>query len=81
MAAAATLKSTTLENQLLEIVELISIKQGGGTATNPDAVTFVTAYNRNNLTGQYTISLSIPSTDAIDPTDGSIDILADAVYI
>lgn len=80
MAAAATLKSTTLENQLLEIVELIAIKQGDP-ATNPDAVTFITSYNRNNLSGQFTIALNIPSTDAIDATDGSIDILADDVYL
>lgn len=79
MAAAATLKSTTLENQLLEIIELVAIKQGDP-ATNPDGVTFITSYNRNNLTGQFTIALSFPSSDVIDTADGSIDILADTVY-
>ncbi|HEY9863141.1 MAG TPA: hypothetical protein V6D21_03080 [Candidatus Obscuribacterales bacterium] len=80
MAAAVVTKSTTLENQLLEIVELIAIKQGDP-ATNPDAVNFITSYNRNNLTGQFTVALSFPSSDVIDATDGSIDVLADAVYL
>lgn len=80
MAAAATLKSTTLENQLLEIIELIAIKQGDP-ATNPDGVNFITSYNRNNLTGQYTIALSFGSVDTLDAVDGSIDILADTAYL
>ncbi len=81
MAAAAILKSLTLENQLLEIVELVAIKQGGGIAVNPGAVTVVNSYNRNNLTGQYTISLSIGSTDSINATTGSLEILADSIFV
>ena len=64
----------------MEIIELIGIKQGDP-ATNPDAIIFVNSNNRDNLTGEYTIALSIPSNDQIDPVDGSIDTLADAVFL
>lgn len=79
MAAAATLKSTTLENQLLEVIELTAVKQGDP-ATNPNNITIITAYNRNNLTGQYTVALTFGSVDTLDD-DGSIDILADSVFL
>jgi hypothetical protein len=81
MAAAATLKSATLENQLLEVVELMAVKQGGGIATNPNAETVITSYNRNNLTGQYTISISLSSVDTINTTTGTLEILADPVFV
>ncbi|HET8689545.1 MAG TPA: hypothetical protein VFM18_23280 [Methanosarcina sp.] len=79
MATAATLAADTLEQQLVECVKRIRIKQITAT-NNPDGINFVTAMNRNEVTGVLTISLTIPTTDMIDPADGSIDYTAIAVY-
>ena len=79
MAAAATLNSTTLENQLPELIEKIKEKQADA-ATNPNSVNTITAYNTNDLTNRATVTVSWENVDAIDATDGSIDTLAKEVY-
>ncbi|MGI0496086.1 hypothetical protein ACOKW7_19165 [Limnospira platensis CENA597] len=80
MASPVTLKGTTLEHQLLEVVEQVQRAQTDATR-NPDGVTVVTAYTRNMATGAVTVSLTIPTDDVLDSTDGSIDVEAIAVFV
>lgn len=78
MATAATLTSATLENQMLEVIELISRKQQD-TATNPNGVTVITAASRNDLTGIKTVTISVPTTDKIDASGGNV-VVAEEVF-
>jgi len=80
MAAAATLGSTTLENQLHEVLELMSRKQVS-TTDNPDGITTVTAYSRNNLTGILTATVQLRTTDTVDAATGSNVVVAEEVYL
>jgi len=80
MATAVTLAADTLEQQLVETVKRVRIKQITP-AKNPDGINFVTAMNRNEVTGLLTVTLSIPTTETIDETDGSIDYTAVAAYL
>ncbi|WP_434222817.1 hypothetical protein ACOKW7_14275 [Limnospira platensis CENA597] len=80
MASPVTLKGTTLEHQLLEVVEQVQRAQTNATR-NPDGVTVVTAYTRNMATGAVTVSLTIPTDDVLDTNDGSIDVQAIAVFV
>lgn len=80
MAAPITFIASSLEGQLMEAVERVSILQVDETK-NPNEINIVSAYTRNNLTGVVTVSLSIPTTDTIDPTDGSVDVLAEPVFL
>lgn len=80
MASAITFKSTTLEGQLMEACERIAVLQVDETK-NPNAISIVSTYSRNNLTGIVTVSLTIPTSDTIDVTDGSIDVLAESVFL
>ncbi|MGI0499585.1 hypothetical protein [Limnospira platensis] len=80
MASPVTLKGTTLEHQLLEVVEQVQRAQTNATR-NPDGVTVVTAYTRNMATGAVTVSLTIPTDDVLDSNDGSIDVQAIAVFV
>ena len=79
MAAAITTSSTTLENQVLEIVEALVAKQIT-TASNPDGITTVTTYTRNMTTGVVTITMAVPTDATLDATDGSVDITATSIY-
>ncbi|VXD15993.1 conserved hypothetical protein [Planktothrix serta PCC 8927] len=80
MASPATLNADTLEQQLVEIIKRVRIKQLD-TAKNPDGVSMITAMTRNEVSGLVTVSLSIPTIEAIDVTDGSIDYSALAPYL
>lgn len=80
MASAAVLNADTLESQLLEIVERIAISQQD-TLKNPNNATVITAYNRNNLTGVLTVSITMQTVDSIDATTGGIKIEADPVFV
>ena len=80
MASAITFKSTTLEGQLMEACERVSALQVDE-LKNPDGITVVSAYSRNNLSGIVTVSLIIPTSDSIDAIDGSIDVLATSVFL
>lgn len=80
MATAATLSADTLEQQAIEVVKRIRMKQID-TAKNPDGVTMVTAMTRNEVSGLVTISLSIPTIESIDSEDGSIDYIALDPYL
>lgn len=80
MAAAATLAAETLEQQLVETVKRVRIKQITA-AKNPDGINFVTAMTRNEVTGVLSVTLTIPTTETIDETDGSIDYSAVATYL
>ncbi|MGI0499387.1 hypothetical protein, partial [Limnospira platensis] len=75
-----TLKGTTLEHQLLEVVEQVQRAQINADR-NPDGATVVTAYTRNMATGAVTVSLTIPTDDVLDTNDGSIDVQAIAVFV
>jgi hypothetical protein len=57
----ATLNSTTLEAALLEILRLIADRQSS-TTTNQQNRTIITQFTQNELTGVFTVGLSIPST-------------------
>ena len=80
MATKKTLGAATLENQLLEIIEPTQRMQSIA-SNNPDGATVVTAYTRNMATGLVTVSLSIPTDDVLDPTDGSIDVIATELFV
>ncbi|BDT14023.1 hypothetical protein [Limnospira platensis] len=80
MASPVTLNGATLEHQLLEIIEQVQRAQINATR-NPNGVTVVTAYTRNMATGAVTVSLTIPTDDVLDVTDGSIDVQAIAVFV
>ncbi|WP_434221920.1 hypothetical protein ACOKW7_24890 [Limnospira platensis CENA597] len=80
MASPVILKGTTLEHQLLEVVEQVQRAQTDATR-NPDGVTVVTAYTRNMATGAVTVSLTIPTDDVLDSIDGSIDVEAIPVFV
>lgn len=79
MAAAVTLSSATLENQLPELIEKIKMKQMDQ-SKNPDGINTITAFNTNDLTNRTTVTLAWDNVDVIDSTDGSIDTLAKEVY-
>lgn len=80
MASVQVLNADTLESQLLEIVERIAVAQGDP-IKNPNNATIVTAYNRNNLTGVLTVSITMSTSDSIDATTGGIKVEADPVFI
>lgn len=80
MAIAQTLNADTLESQLLEVVERIAVYQQD-TLKNPNNATVITAYNRNNLTGVLTVSISMQTVDSIDSTSGGIKVEADPVFV
>lgn len=80
MATAATLSADTLEQQMVEIIKRIRIKQLDA-VKNPDGINMVTSMSRNEITGLVSVTLSIPTTDVIDSTDGSIDYSALAPYL
>ncbi|MBE9164187.1 hypothetical protein [Tychonema sp. LEGE 06208] len=59
--AANSIVSTTVEDALLEILRMIADLQAT-TATNPQNRTVITQFTQNELTGLFTVSLSIPSS-------------------
>lgn len=65
MAALGSLNSTTMESGLLEIIESLTDLQSD-TAINPDGKQMVTGYSRDGLTGEISVTLSIPSTASPD---------------
>lgn len=80
MATAATLNADTLEQQMVEVIKRVRIKQLD-TAKNPDGLNMVTSMTRNEVSGLVSVILSIPTTEAIDSADGSIDYTALAPYL
>ena len=80
MASPVTLNGATLEHQLLEVLEQVQRAQINATR-NPNGVTVVTAYTRNMATGAVTASVTIPTDDVLDATNGSIDVEAIAVFV
>lgn len=80
MASPVTLKAGTLEHQLLEVIENVQRAQTS-TTRNPNGVTIITSYTRNMATGVISVSLTIPTDDVLDTTDGSIDVQAMDVFV
>lgn len=80
MAAIQTLNADTLEGQLLEIIERVAVYQGDP-VKNPNTATVITAYNRNNLTGVVTVSITMQTDDTIDATTGGIKVEAQSVFV
>lgn len=80
MASVQTLNADTLEGQLLEVIERVAVMQQDG-LKNPNNATVITAYNRNNLTGIVTVSITMATVDTIDATTGGIKVEADPVFI
>lgn len=78
MAALGTLVSTTMEGALIEIIESLSDLQAVSAAT-PDPKTLIDSYSRDGLTGQISISLTMPSVSNPDPT-GKPTVLASEVF-
>lgn len=79
MASAITTVSTTLEGQLLEIIESIASVQVI-TERNPDNITLITTYSRNMATGAITFAGTVATTDTLDMA-GKIVVGAATVYI
>lgn len=80
MASVQILNADTLEGQLMECIERVAVAQGNA-LTNPNNASIVTSYTRNNLTGVLTVSITMATTDTIDPTTGGIKVEAEAVFI
>ena len=62
-----TLILTTLEGALLEILRLIADRQTS-TTTNPQNRTVITQFSQNELTGVFTVGLTIPSALSHGPS-------------
>ena len=56
-----SLVSTTLEGALLEILRLLSDRQTS-TTTNPQNRQVVTQFTQNELSGIFTVALTLPSS-------------------
>ncbi len=65
--AANSITSTTVEDALLEILRMIADLQSSAT-TNPQNRTIITQFVQNELTGLFTVGLSIPSTLTLGPS-------------
>ncbi|MEG4516503.1 MULTISPECIES: hypothetical protein [unclassified Microcoleus] len=55
-----SITSTTVEDALLEILRRVADLQASA-ATNPNNRTVITTFTQNELTGVYTVGLTIPS--------------------
>lgn len=77
MASPITTTSTTLEGQLFEVLEAITVAQANATR-NPDNIQMVTTYTRNMANGAITFAGTIPTQDSY--TAGSLGIQSLAVY-
>lgn len=80
MASVQTLNADTLEGQLLEVIERVAVMQVDP-LKNPNNITIVTSYNRNNLTGIVTVSITLGTSDTIDATTGGIKVEAIADFV
>jgi hypothetical protein len=59
--APGAIVSTTVEDALLEICRRVADLQSS-TTTNPQNRTIITAFTQNELTGTYTVALTIPAS-------------------
>lgn len=80
MASVQTLNADTLEGQLLEIIERVSVVQNTP-ARNPNAANLITSYTRDNLSGIINVSITLVTFDTLDATTGGIKVEADPVFI
>ncbi|MEG5075912.1 hypothetical protein QUB36_13535 [Microcoleus sp. AT8-B1] len=73
MAALApgSITSTTVEDALLEILRKVADLQSS-TTTNPQNRILITSFTQNELTGLFSVSLSVPSTITYDETAGLV---------
>ena len=83
MAAAVTLKATTLEGQLLELLQHLIDTQTKAILSAPDADRagvrrIITASTTDLLAGIQTTTVSIPLDT--EPTPAGISVIAAAVY-
>ena len=79
MSAAITTVSSTLENQLFEIIEALADKQGDETS-NANGAIVVSGYTRNNATGVISCTISLPTTDSADASTGGRLMVATEVF-
>lgn len=85
MATAANLNSTTLEQQLLELIERIRDKQEAKDANglytkNPNGIMAISNYNINGLSGEMECTINLPVNISIDGTNGALRAIATAIY-
>jgi hypothetical protein len=59
--APGDIVSTTVEDALLEILRRIADLQSSA-ATNPQTRTVINTFTQNELTGTYTVALTIPAS-------------------
>ena len=79
MAAAYVTKGTTVETQLLELLEKIADLQATA-SSNPDNVTVIPTYTRNMVTGVLTATISLPVSSAPDSVSGLPVLSAEEVF-
>jgi hypothetical protein len=75
--APGAITSTTVEDALLEILRRIADLQSS-TTTNPQNRTLITQFTQNELTGLFTVALSIPSSVTLG--DAGINVNATEVF-
>jgi len=80
MAATFIPKATTAENLLVEVVEHIAGLQTV-LATNPDGVNVISNYTRNNLTGLWVVTISLPVSSAPNSVTGQPQLEATEVFL
>lgn len=86
MATSANLVSTTLENQLAEIIERLRDKQeakdaAGNYTKNPDSVFVITNYQLNGIDATLEATITLPVNITIDSANGALQALARSVYL
>jgi hypothetical protein len=79
MAALTPLKSTTVEDALLELIEQAAELQVA-TAHNPQNVTVVSNYSRNGLTGAMTATITLPVSSVANTTTGLPELSVTPVF-
>ena len=86
MATPANLVSSTLEQQLAEIIERLRDKQEGKDAAgnyikNPDSVFVITNDQLNGIDGMLEATIALPVNITIDPANGALQALAKSIYL
>lgn len=80
MAATFVPKAINAENLLVEVVEYLAGLQTDP-ATNPDNVNVISNYTRNNLTGLWVVTMSLPVSSSPHPVTGQPQLEATEVFL
>ena len=79
MASAITTTATTLEGQLLEIINAVQIAELNS-ARNPNNTNAVPVATFNSETNVFNATISLPVSAQVSTTDGKLEVMA-ATYL